>query len=71
MYGQDDAEAYHEIKQMHFSADFDFQHTTRLRICCIQPSPNWKEYGLRQLRFYSFELPGSPAVPCHIPHQSS
>ena len=52
---EDDAQRYHELSHAHFAKGFDHQHVTRLRICCIQPSPCWREYGLRQLRFYSIE----------------
>lgn len=52
---EDDAQRYHELSCSHFAKGFDHQHVTRLRICCIQPSPCWREYGLRHLRFYTLE----------------
>jgi hypothetical protein len=59
---EDDAQRYHELTTAHFAPDFDHRRVTRLRICCLQPSPTWREYGLRQLRFYSIELPIIPTL---------
>eukprot|EP00900_Chrysochromulina_parva_P015365 jgi/Chrpa1/2382/Chrysochromulina_OHIO_Genome00009350-RA len=60
---EDDAQRYHELAHaLHFAKDFDHRRVTRLRICCIQPSPSWREYGLKQLRFYSLEPPSVPAL---------
>jgi hypothetical protein len=60
---EDDAERYHELKHgVHLANDFDHRRVTRLRICCLQPSPLWREYGLRQLRFYSVEVPLIPSL---------
>lgn len=54
---EDDAQCYHELTSAHFDQHFDSSRVHRLRICCIQPSPSWCEYGLRQLRFYTLEQP--------------
>ena len=59
---EDDAQRYHELTTAHFTKDFDNRHVTRLRICCLQPSPTWREYGLRQLRFYTVEMPSAPSL---------
>ena len=59
---EDDAQKYHELSGAHFAKDFDTKRVTRLRICCLQPSPLWKEYGLHHLRFYSIEAPPAPSV---------
>ena len=59
---EDDAQRYHELTTAHFTNDFDHRHVTRLRICCLQPSPTWREYGLRQLRFYTVEMPSVPSL---------
>lgn len=60
---EDDAERYHELKHgIHLASEFDHRRVTRLRICCLQPSPLWREYGLRQLRFYSVEVPLIPSL---------
>lgn len=59
---EDDAEWSHEVLSEHFEPGFDHQRVTRLRICCVQPSPSWREYGLRDLRFYTIEPP-PPAAP--------
>ncbi len=62
-HSEDDAQRYHELTQAcHFAKDFDHRRVTRLRICCIQPSPSWREYGLKQLRFYSLESPSVPTL---------
>lgn len=60
---EDDAQRYHELSTVHFAPDFDHRRVTRLRICCLQPSPTWREYGLRQLRFYTIEQPVAPMPP--------
>lgn len=59
---EDDAQRYHELTTSHFAHDFDHRRVTRLRICCLQPSPTWREYGLRSLRFYSIEQPIVPSL---------
>lgn len=60
---EDDAHGYHElVPARHFAKDFDHRRVTRLRICCTQPSPSWREYGLKQLRFYSIEAPVLPTL---------
>lgn len=60
---EDDAQRYHELMHSsHFAADFDHRRVTRLRICCLQPSPLWREYGLRNLRFYSIDVPLAPSL---------
>ena len=59
---EDDAQRYHELTKSHFAPEFDHARVTRLRICCLQPSPTWREYGLRQLRFYGIEHPSTPVV---------
>lgn len=58
---EDDAQNYHELTTVHFAPGFDHRRVTRLRICCLQPSPSWREYGLRELRFYRTEA--SPTLP--------
>ena len=57
---EDDAQCYHELSTVHFSPDFDHRRVTRLRICCLQPSPTWHEYSLHNLRFYSNDPPSPP-----------
>lgn len=59
---EDDAQNYHELTTAHFAPEFDHRRVTRLRIVCLQPSPTWREYGLRDLRFYSIELPSVPSL---------
>ena len=59
---EDDAQRYHELTTAHFAPDFDHRRVTRLRICCLQPSPTWREYGLRQLRFFTIEQPVVPGI---------
>jgi hypothetical protein len=59
---EDDAQLYHELTVAHFATNFDHRRVTRLRICCLQPSPSWREYGLRQLRFDSIERPPTPTL---------
>ena len=59
---EDDAQGYHELTTAHFAPGFDHRRVTRLRICCLQPSPSWREYGLRQLRFYRVEVPPTPPL---------
>ena len=59
---EDDAERYHELTTSHFAPEFDHRRVTRLRICCLQPSPMWREYGLRDLRFYTIEQPPAPSL---------
>ena len=60
---EDDAQQYHELTHTrHFVKEFDHRRVTRLRICCIQPSPSWREYGLKQLRFYTLELMHAPSL---------
>jgi len=60
---EDDAQRYHELTHArHFAKEFDHRRVTRLRICCIQPSPSWREYGLKHLRFYSLEPPSVPTL---------
>ena len=59
---EDDAQRYHELTTRHFAPDFDHRKVTRLRICCLQPSPTWKEYGLHHLKFYSIQKPEAPPL---------
>lgn len=59
---EDDAQQYHELTSAHFAPEFDSRRVTRLRICCLQPSPTWREYALRQLRFYTIEQPVMPSM---------
>ena len=59
---EDDAQNYHELSTVHFAPEFDHRRVTRLRICCIQPSPSWREYTLRNLRFYSIDPPSTPSL---------
>lgn len=59
---EDDAQSYHELSALHFAPEFDHRRVTRLRICCLQPSPMWREYGLRDLKFYSIEPPAAPSL---------
>ena len=69
---EDDAQCYHELTQeKHFAPDFDHRRVVRLRICCIQPSPSWREYGVRHLRFYCFESALAPALHPPPPLSSS
>ena len=59
---EDDAQSYHELTTAHFMPGFDHRRVTRLRICCLQPSPAWREYGLRELRFYRTEVAPTPPL---------
>ena len=59
---EDDAQCYHELTVAHFAPDFDYRRVTRLRICCLQPSPLWREYGIQQLRFYATEVSAVPTL---------
>ena len=68
---EDDAQHYHELDTSQFHHDFDARRVTRLRICCFQPSPLWKEYGLRNVRFWSVELPTPPTLQQPPPNLTS
>lgn len=63
---EEDAQDLHEILGAQLNEDFDRQRVTRLRLECHQPSPNWREFELRRLRFYT-RTP--PAVPENLPHR--
>ena len=59
---ESDAQAWHELHSSAFAPGFDAAATTRLRFCLCQPSPMWREHGLRKLTFYTARPPGPPAA---------
>ncbi|KAL1510794.1 hypothetical protein AB1Y20_007080 [Prymnesium parvum] len=50
---EDDAQAEHVLSHDFFEADFDTSRVVRLRFVCVQPSPSWARYSLRDIRCFA------------------
>jgi hypothetical protein len=63
---EDDAQNYHTLSSTLFNGNFCAAAPVRqLRFYLIQPSPNWRSFGIRKLMCYTLTMPATvaPVVP--------